>query len=691
MTAEVFRDPWGIPHLRADSVDELAHLQGRNAATDRAWQLEWNRHRAEGRTAELIGAPGLVWDRFARAAVIDATAQRCYQGLDERSRRWCERFVDGVNAGLAGGASGAHEFTVLDITPGRWQPWTPLAVFWVQQLLFGGFPYKLWRRHVADRIGPEAPGWLDAGAVDSPGSNAWAIGGERTASGLPIIAGDPHRTADFPGVYQQVRLACAEFDVFGFSFPGVPGIQHFGHAGSVAWAITNASADYQDLYLEELSRTANGWVARGPAGPEPVQHRQEMIMVRDGDPEPVQIKITERGPVIIDEPAGPTISLRTPSAVDGDLGFGALLPLLHSRSVADVEAALGRWVEPVNSAVVADRHGRIRHLVPGRVPRRDPANLEVPVPAWEDRFGWQSGYVPMPVDPVDDLVANANDRGSGGGLGRYYSANWRVDRIRTLLDRIAPGTADVAAMPTIHRDVWSGPAARAQRLLAEITVDGAEKLIKDQILAWDARMDADSRPALLYAAWRAAMVDWLLTQDVFAGLADPEPLPAVYAATMAVRTRVGYAFDAICRNADRFGLDLATGIITALRQVAADPPTGVWGEEHRLAPLHGLTGLADDHVPPMPRPALAGDANTVRSTHSTPGVTHRCSMASMARYVWDLADPSASRWVVPFGASGRPDSPHYVDQNDAWVVGDLQPVIIDWEKLIKETDRVRTP
>jgi penicillin amidase len=59
-------------------------------------------------------------------------------------------------------------------------------------------------------------------------------------------------------------------------------------------------------------------------------------------------------------------------------------------------------------------------------------------------------------------------------------------------------------------------------------------------------------------------------------------------------------------------------------------------------------------------------------------------MASMARYVWDLADRSASRWVVPFGASGRPDSPHYVDQNEDWVAGTLHPVITDWSQLIPE-------
>ncbi|NEE09924.1 penicillin acylase family protein, partial [Streptomyces sp. SID7499] len=69
--------------------------------------------------------------------------------------------------------------------------------------------------------------------------------GERTASGAPLLAGDPHRFIEAPGVYQQIRLACPAYDVVGLAVPGVPGIAHFGHGGLVAWAITNAMADYQ--------------------------------------------------------------------------------------------------------------------------------------------------------------------------------------------------------------------------------------------------------------------------------------------------------------------------------------------------------------------------------------------------------------------------------------------------------------
>jgi penicillin amidase len=198
-------------------------------------------------------------------------------------------------------------------------------------------------------------------------------------------------------------------------------------------------------------------------------------------------------------------------------------------------------------------------------------------------------------------------------------------------------------------------------------------------------MTADSTAALVYANWRAAMTDWIAEQPGFVALRDPDPVSGVFAATMNVRARIASAFDAVCRNAGKLDLDLEAGVKAALAAVAAESAVGTWGDVHRLAPVHGLTGLADDHVPPLPDPRLAGDGNCVRATHSTPGVTHLCSMSSVTRYVWDLGDPSNSRWVVPFGASGRPGHPHYTDQTDAWASARLYPVVLDWAQLIKES------
>ena len=125
-------------------------------------------------------------------------------------------------------------------SPQPWEPWTPLAVFHAQHLLFASVPGKLWHHRARAVLGADEA-LLSRDPAYGTGSNAWAVGGARTASGRPLIGGDPHRIFESPGVYAQVRLASGdELDVFGFTFPGVPGVQHFAHAGEVAWAITNA-------------------------------------------------------------------------------------------------------------------------------------------------------------------------------------------------------------------------------------------------------------------------------------------------------------------------------------------------------------------------------------------------------------------------------------------------------------------
>ena len=141
MATEIYRDAWGIPHLRAGSAAELAHAQGLVTARDRAWQLEVERHRAQGTSASFLGGSALDWDRFARRARVDDTARRCFADLERRdpgTARWVRAYVDGVNEGLAG--STAPEFARTGLTPGRWEPWTPLGVWLATHILFAGFP-----------------------------------------------------------------------------------------------------------------------------------------------------------------------------------------------------------------------------------------------------------------------------------------------------------------------------------------------------------------------------------------------------------------------------------------------------------------------------------------------------------------------------------------------------------------------
>ncbi len=620
--ATIHRDAYGVPHVRAATVLDLAHGQGRAIAADRPTQLGLLRHRVlQGPLARRTGTADLARRAFAR--------------LRPETAAFVSAYVDGVNA-------------VLD---DPWEPWLPLAVHRAHHLLFGNLTSKLWATRARQVLGDDARLLAREGPLTS-GSNAWAVGGARTASGLPFVGGDPHRTLESPSIYLQVRLTCDELDVTGFAFAGVPGVQHFGHAGDVAWAITNAMADYEDVYAETLRRTAGGVEALGPDGWEPAEEGDGWLRTR-------------RGPVFAGSVAeGRGLSLRTPSAVLEDLGFDSFLPLMRSRTAVDVLSALDGWVEPVNNVVAADRGGDVRYRVAGRVPRRADANRRGVVPATDPAAAWDGWLERLPAHqvPPDGQVVTANERRGpeSDAIGTDFAPPHRAERVRALLDgRTDLTAADFAA---IHADTLLLQAPVFQDLLRSVPPDPAG--VRDAILAWDGRMDVDSSGAAAFAAWRGALARRVAAQPVLAPLdepivTDPQTGP-VLAPWLTLAGRVALALESLVRAGRPCGIDLPTLATEALADAAGHPAT--WGETHVVRP-------EGDPVPPFP---LGGDIDCVRCTSSVPGVTDACARASVARYVWDLADRDAGGWVVPFGAADHGD--HRVDQLPHWTAVELVPL-----------------
>lgn len=751
---EVFRDDRGIPHLRAGSALALARAQGHNAAVDRAWQLETERHRLLGTTAAHLGAEAVDWDRFARRARLADTARRCYERLAPGTAAWVRAYVDGVNAGLPEGASRASEFTATGLAPGRWEPWTPLGVWLSTHILFAGFPTKLWREEVARRLGDDRATLFATDGPGTSGSNGWLLTGARTTTGAPVVAGDPHRFIEDPGVYQQLRLACPEFDVVGLAVPGVPGIAHFGHAGGVAWAITNAMADYQDLYREQLRRTPDGGVeALGPDGWYRAHAHTETIEVAGGEPEPVEVVETDRGPVIIgevpdapevrdvpDAPGvrsargggpdadggpdapdlpdaadvpdapdvrddAPLISLRYPPRVTGDLGFGVLPALLRARTVEDLDTALDGWVEPVNVVLAADTTGATLHRVAGHVPVRPYENRLRVVPAHDPAYAWREGAEPTPrteVDAATGTAVMANERGLAAPLGIEFAPPHRAARIRELL-AAPPGAGarevtgppwSAADMAVVHTDTRLASSRQLLSLLAWAPdlAPAAERL-RDRLLRWDRHMDADSADATLYSRLRADVVHRLAGHPALrpvTGEADPwrsSAYPPLFRPWLAAVPRIGYALETLLTVGllpyeERLALVAASAEAVAAAHTEDGPAP--WGEVHRVAPWQALPDATPEEV----WPGLAGDHDCVLSTSSVPGVTDLFARGPAARYVWDLARREDSLWVVPFGASGVPGSPHHRDQTDLWASGRLAPVTTDWNLLHRTEETI---
>ena len=234
---EVCRDRWGVPHLRAASEHDAFFAQGFVTAQDRLWHMDYDRHRALGRWAEFVGPGALPEDRLMRRFRVARAARMDLEVISSAARDMLTAYSDGVNAFLASAHALPVEYTLLQATPEPWEPWHCLAVYKVRNMLMGTFEMKLWRLRLALGLGAERaaalfegypqgslvtvpPGetyaapplscldelaaaaaacnWL--GEVDA-GSNAWVISGDRTASGLPLVAGDSHRALDTPNVY----------------------------------------------------------------------------------------------------------------------------------------------------------------------------------------------------------------------------------------------------------------------------------------------------------------------------------------------------------------------------------------------------------------------------------------------------------------------------------------------------------
>ncbi|MER5520101.1 penicillin acylase family protein [Streptomyces sp. NPDC002763] len=729
MTITTYRDAWGIPHLRATDARELARAQGRVTAHDRAWQLEVERHRAQGTSASFLGPSAVAWDVFARRARLADTARRCFEALERRdpeTAEWVRAYVAGVNEGLAAGAARTPEFARTGLAPGVWEPWHPLGVWLATHILFAGFPAKLWREEAIRHLGEDAVALFATDGPGTSGSNGWLLAGSRTTTGRALLAGDPHRFIEAPGVYQQIRLSCPEFDVIGLAVPGVPGIAHFAHTGTVAWSITNAMADYQDLYRERLRRTERGVEALNPDGTwQRAERHTETVEVAGNPPLRIEVLETERGPLITatttdqphpapdpaaadgaQPPQGPpapdhetrtdgaggkthadggaeALALRYPPRVTEDLGFSALLPLLRARHVTDVDRAFDAWTEPVNVVHAADTAGGTLHRVAGRVPVRSHTNRTRLAPAWLPGHAWQ-GWHEMPYGDVTDGVAvMANQRGPAAPLGIEFAPPHRADRIRTLLDERRTWSA--ADLPAIHTDTHLASAAPLLDHLAaldDLTPGAAE--LRGRLLAWDRRMDADSTGAAAYAAVRTAVVRHLAAHPAFAALAEPPAHPEVLLPWLALTPRIAFALEHLLRAEELYGVDRPAVVRTAVEEVAAGGPagTGTWGDTHRLAPWQALPDPSYDG------PALSGDHDCVLCTSAVPGLTDLSARGPAARYVWDLADRDNSLWVVPLGADGVPGAPHHTDQLALWLKGELAPVSTDWDRLelVEETD-----
>jgi len=775
---EILRDEHGVPHIFATSLHDLFFAQGFVQAQDRWWQMEFWRHTASGALCELVGRndAALQADLFIRTLGWRQVAERESGALDGTTRAWLQAFSDGVNAYIEGRSPSelALEYRVLGWTgiDCDVDPWTPVDTLVFAKLMAWDMGLEeskdILRAALYERIGPEmtdawlTPPWpyderptivepqdlpegLSAPIERTPaavgasayvgckrdgigavlgtgpggGTNAWAVSGEWTASGRPLLACDTHMGIQLPTVWYEIGLHCAEgadagFDVVGFAFAASLGVV-VGRNATIAWAISNAYPDVHDAYRirihpdDPLRYEWNGtWLDMGV--------REEVIDFGDGSaPIAIRVRETHLGPITTDNRLDTETGEVSGFNDDGALAqrWTALDPGTISRAVVAVDRAddwesfrdaLRDWDVPAQHFVYADVDGNIGYQLAGRIPIRA-ADFDGLVPAvgWTNAHEWV-GFLPFDLlpqvrNPTGGVIVAANHAAVPPtyygfladrlGQGFNYAFNGEIDyayraqRIHELLSDGAPHT--IESFEAMQADTKMLGADEVLPVLANLSLVGDLAEARDWLLAWNGRFDPSSDRAVLYAHFWDALV-----RNVFADeLGTSADLIGGDRDMRAVGCLLGSPDDPWWDDVETQGTTEARDDIVrrsfaeawegALERYGPDREGWSWGAVHAATfvsrPLgQSGIGILEAFVNRGPIP-MGGMTDTINNTrwNVSSGAFDVKSIPAM-RMIIDLSDPPRFVGIHSTGQSGHPFSNHYDDMIADWQAGRTYPM-----------------
>ncbi len=481
----VLRDARGVPHIRAQSIEDAYFAQGYVTAQDRLWQMDLSRRLANGELSEIFGARTLERDIENRKLGFRRAAERGAAELPPDFQRLISAYAEGVNAFITTHPDRLPvEFVMLRYKPRPWGAADSLSVALnMAKMLSTSWQGDLMRERVRARLSPELyadlfpqdsplehpvaepvagparavppddakntqpvllPPGLDArqysddhldpmlsaltfssdDATFALGSNNWVVSGAHTESGKPLLTNDPHIAHSVPSVWYMVQVEAPGLHVSGVTLPGAPSVI-IGHNQRIAWGMTNTGPDVQDLYVEKFN----------PSNPDQYLHngqwveaevRHETIKVRGAEPYTLTVRITRHGPVISDE-GGRSLALCWTALQPQALQF-PFLAMNQAQNWQEFRDAIRHFTGPEQNMVYADVDGNIGYYAPAWVPVRRQGDGSVPVPGDSDAYDWE-GYIPFEdlphaFNPASGLIATANSRVIPADYPYFFTHIW---------------------------------------------------------------------------------------------------------------------------------------------------------------------------------------------------------------------------------------------------------------------------
>ena len=703
----IYRDKFGVPHIfgktDAAAIFGLMYAQ----CEDNFWQLEQDLLRSIGRAAESSGEKGVANDRLYRAFEVERLSKEEYERLPSSLRAICDAYAAGINHYLA------RQFDPRSRSgrPGlleRAEPWHILATSRMGRL--GGLnrvglPVSAIRigepigaTALADRPagsgGPEVPELLDEQdsllalertiAIDpDAGSNMWAIGPAKSATGNPMLLINPHVGFFGGGQRYEAHLHSEEgLDVYGFAILGTPYIRS-GFTANLGWSHTNNYADTVDGYLETFDRAGAPLDYRYGAGYRTATEWEDSIQVKTAaglETRRYRFRRTHHGP-LIGELNGRPVAARVARLSEGG-ELAQRVAMNRARNFSEFRAALARVALTGSNTLYADRTGKIYYVHGNAMPRRPLGpDWSKPVDGSQTGTEWQ-GYhrldeLPNRLNPPAGYLQNCNSTpflmtGGRGNPDRRRYPDYMVPEEDTARARSSRRILEGRRKFTFEE--WTTAAT-------DTTVEEAARGIEELAAEWELLKREDEaraeqiKPVLLeLKAWdRVARID---------------SAPTTLFLLWFERVRNGEGSDlGITLRGDSPGaagpgekfrrLEALEAVVAALQRDFGDWRLP-WGAINRLQRVF-TSGEApfSDREPSYPVAGGPGAAGMVFTYNTRPekGQLRRYGISGNSFIaVVEFGRKLQARSTLVFGQSADPLSPHYVDQAELYAAGRFKTV-----------------
>ncbi len=687
----IYRDNFGTPHI--DGKDDVATVFGfaYAQAEDYFWQIEDTYILGLGRYSEVHGNAGLNSDMLNRAFEIVSTSKRDFPTLEPHIQDICTAFAEGLNYYLA---------THPEVKPrliNHFEPW--MVVSYGRQLILEmGFRYT----RLGGDIMPGSPAKTYAEQV---GSNAWAVSGERTASGNPMLFINPHQPWFGFGQFYEAHLRSGEgWNFTGATFFGGP-LPALGHNGYCGWAFTVNEPDIADAWVETFDDPDNPLNYRYGDGYREAVVWEDSIKIKTNDgmeTKTFSFRKTHHGPIVRKKDDTHFVTAMIGKLYDGML-LRQMYELLRAKNLDDFKAGMAMLNFQFMNTVYADRDGNIMYLYNGTIPRRDPGfNWSKPVDGSNPKTEW-NGYhpideLPQVLNPHSGFVQSCNSSpftttDVGNPLIKDYPGymveeDKHDDKRRAKMCRmLLRGMEDVtleqmeqyAYDTTLYWPLTELPRyERAFEKLKETDPRLAKRVAPyiEHLLDWDCRGTLESTQTTLCTAWYEELY----------GFGYPvETLKPQYVDSMEAR------FKALLRAA------------TKLNGLFGDwkVPYGEINVIQRHSDVADMVKIPfSDDEPSIPCAGVPGPLGVVFTQYYTPSINIPFVRETKKHYgvvgltymaVFEFGDKVTGGSTLNFGSSSDPESPHYVDQSMLVSQKKLKPSIFYWDDVEAAAEVVYHP